>query len=88
MGQKYGKCPYFLFDLIEALGRLECGVIEKFSIFCFIYLKECILLFVIMLGDGNNFNSVVRKADKQGSIFYIYPERINQPLFRLQEFCF
>ena len=37
-----------------------------------------------MLGDGNNFNSVIRKADKQDPIFYVYPERINQPMFRLQ----
>jgi hypothetical protein len=40
-----------------------------------------------MLGDGNNFNSVVWEADKQGPIFYVYPERINKPMFRLQEFC-
>ncbi len=41
-----------------------------------------------MLGDSDNFNFVVRKADKKGPIFYVDPKRINQPAFRFQEFRF
>jgi hypothetical protein len=44
-------------------------------------------LFTVMLSNGNDFNFVVRQADKKGSVFSVNPERIYQPMLRLQKFC-
>jgi hypothetical protein len=44
-------------------------------------------LFTVMLSNGNDFNLVVRQADKKGSVFSVNPERIYQPMLRLQKFC-
>jgi hypothetical protein len=44
-------------------------------------------LFTVMLTNDNDFNLVVRQADKKGSVFSVNPERIYQPMLRLQKFC-